>query len=157
MDQFQKDLQSKFNIGMTELLHVRSFLDHNRVYIDTKKYKKSQNLTSSCAYSHKGEYLNSSKITSNLIYHFDLWKPHIKKHGLILLELHGLSLALSQKNKILTPTVAYESTHGYSDQYIVEYDIFLECAKIAGLDIIKKYTKVYPNDKLVTVSLNLFR
>ena len=66
-DQFQKDLQSKFNIDMTELLHVRSFLDHNRIYMDVRKYKKSQNLTSSCAYSHKGEHLNSSKITSNLI------------------------------------------------------------------------------------------
>ena len=75
----------------------------------------------------------------------------------MLLELHGLDLQLAQKNISLTPTIAYESTHGYSDQYIVEYDFFLKCAIAAGLEKIDKYSKVFPNPEIITISLNIFK
>ena len=32
-----------------------------------------------------------------------------------------------------TPAVAYDGTHGFSDQYLVELPVFLECAREAGL------------------------
>ena len=47
--------------------------------------------------------------------------------------------------------------HGYSDQFIVEYEIFLQCAQLAGLNKISKYSKVFPNEELATISLNIFR
>jgi len=156
-EKYEKDLNDKFNINIKDLLHVRSFLDHNRIYEDVAINPETSNILSSCAYAHKGRHISSEMITSNLINHFSKWKNFIKKHGLILLELHGLPLQLAQKNKLSTPTAAYESTHGYSDQYIVEYDVFIECAKIAKMEKIDKYTKLYPSKKLTTVSLNLFK
>ena len=156
-DLYKQDLKNKFNIEINDLLHVRSFLDHNRIYKDIKGIKENDTPISTGAYAHQGRYLNSEDIALNLINHFKLWKRHISKHGLLLLELHGLKLELSQKNISLTPTIAYESTHGYSDQYIVEYDFFLKCASIAGLEKIDKYSKVFPSKEITTISLNIFR
>ena len=59
-----------------------------------------------------------------------------------MLELHGLDPAICAENKFKTPTIAYEATHGYSDQFIVEYDVFLKCAKAAGLKKDNIYSKV---------------
>ena len=154
---YEKDLNTNFNINIKDLLHVRSFLDHNRIYEDVAIHSESNKIISSCAYAYKGKHISSEMITSNLINHLSKWKVYIKKHGLILLELHGLPLELAQKNKLSTPTAAYESTHGYSDQYIVEYDVFIKCAKIAGMEMVDKYTKLYPDEILTTVSLNLFK
>ena len=154
---YKQDLKKLFNIKINDLLHVRSFLDHNRIYKDIEKTSQTRNFKSTGAYSYKGRYLNSENIALNLINHFQLWKDHISKHGLLLLELHGLDLQLSQENISLTPTIAYESTHGYSDQYIVEYDFFLKCAMTAGLEKIDKYSKVFPSKEITTISLNIFK
>ena len=34
---------------------------------------------------------------------------------------------------------------------VFEYEIFLKCAKLAGLEKIQKHSKVFPNDKLITI------
>ena len=155
-DKYKNDLKSNFNINIDELLHVRSFLDHNRIY---RKYdlENKIDIKSMCAYAYNGEYLTPDDITSNLINHFSSWKKYINKHGLLLLELHGLNPELSRKNKSQTPTIAYEATHGYSDQFIVEYEIFLKCAQFAGLKKVEKHSKVFPNEELITISLNIFK
>ena len=155
-DRYKSDLLGNFDININNLFHVRSFLDHNRIY---KKVKQNLdiNYSTNCAYAYKGEHISSNEIISNLIHHFNQWKGHISKHGLLLLELHGIDPHLSASNKSMTPTIAYEATHGYSDQFILEYEVFLECAKSAGLDIIKKYSKSFPTKELSTISLNIFK
>lgn len=155
-DEFKNTLNDKLNIDIKNLLHIRSFLDHNRIYKNRDSNTFIGKNVSICAFSYKGKYIASNQIKFDLISHFKSWKKYILKHGLLLLELHGLN----KFNKIdfaTTPSVAYEATHGYSDQYIVEYDVFLECAEAAGLSIIKKYSKVFPNENLVTISINIFK
>ena len=156
-EKYKLDLLKKFNVDILELLHVRSFLDHNRVYSKSNRNHFHTLLESSCAYAFKGSYLTSKDVILNLIDHFTSWKKYIHKHGLLILELHGLNTDLSVVNKSNTPTIAYEATHGYSDQYIVEYEVFLECAKKAGLEQLKDYSKLFPSEKLASISLNLFK
>lgn len=155
-DRYKNDLLENLNININDLFHVRSFLDHNRIY---KKVKQTLdiNYSTKCAYAYKGEHISSNEIISNLIHHFSQWKDHISKHGLLLLELHGIDPHLSASNKSMTPTIAYEATHGYSDQFILEHEVFLECAKSAGLNIVKKYSKCFPTKELATISLNIFK
>ena len=153
---YKEDLESKFNIDIKELFHVRSFLDHNRIYKNCTMKNKIRFKTM-CSYSYKGRYISSEEIISNLIDHFSQWKKYINKHGLLLLELHGVAPDLSASNKCLTPTIAYEATHGYSDQFIVEYEIFLQCAQFAELNRIKKHSKIFPNERFTTISLNIFK
>ena len=156
-EKYKEKLLKEFNLDILELLHVRSFLDHNRVYSETRSNYDFNILESSCAYAYKGKHLNSKDVTNNLIDHLTSWKKYIYKHGLLMLELHGLGSSISLSNQSKTPTIAYEATHGYSDQYIVEYDIFLQCAKKAQLEQVESYSKVFPNQDLVTISLNLFK
>ena len=49
---------------------------------------------------------------------------------------------------------AYDATHGYSDQYIIEYENFLIAAKKAGLKPEKKHENIFPNKNTPIVSVN---
>ena len=50
---------------------------------------------------------------------------------------------------------AYDATHGFSDQYLVEYDFFLYCAKKAGLVLNNNFT--FPNQEIPTISISYFK
>jgi hypothetical protein len=53
--------------------------------------------------------------------------------------------------------VAYDGTHGFSDQYLVELPVFLECAREAGLIAEPRFQARFPPSELATVSVNFFR
>ena len=93
---YKHDLKNLFDINIKDLLHVRSFLDHNRIF---KKIEKSSDYPyeSSCAYACKGNLIESDDIISNLVYHLSQWKKHISIHGLLILELHGINPSICQK------------------------------------------------------------
>ena len=58
-------------------------------------------------------------------------------------------------NRGKTLACAYDTTHGFSDQYLVEYDTFIKCAEIAKLSLNKK-SVLLPDDKIPTISVNYF-
>ena len=101
--------------------------------------------------------MNNYQKKQNLIEHFNKWAPFIKRYGLIVLELHTIESSIAAKNIGNTVSTAYDGTHGFSDQYIVEYDFFLKCAMAAGLEKIDKYSKVFPTLEITTISLNIFK
>ena len=79
------------------------------------------------------------------------------KFGLLILELHTIAPNTTAKNLGATVATAYDGTHGFSDQYIIEVEIMLEAAKEAGLISDPQYQARFPSDKLATISINLFR
>ena len=81
----------------------------------------------------------------------------MSKFGLLILELHTISPKLTAKHLGQTVATAYDSTHGYSDQYIIEADIMLEAANEAGLICDPLYQARFPSDEISTISINLFR
>ena len=154
----KENLKSKYRIDATDLLHIRSFLDHNRIYTNLNSYEKIKfkNPTDGC-YAFKGSTVISNDIQADLVSHFKNWKPLISKHGLLVIELHGLPTDLNVNNRGLTPSIAYECTHGFSDQYIVEVRTFFEASKIAELKNHLKYFKKFPNNELATITINYFK
>ena len=52
--------------------------------------------------------------------------------------------------------MAYDATHGYSDQYPVEAPVFMACAQEAGLRADSRYAARFPASELATVTLNFF-
>ena len=54
------------------------------------------------------------------------------------------------------PAVAYDGTHGVSDQYLVELPIFLDAAREAGLWADPRFQAAFPPSELATVSINFF-
>jgi SAM-dependent methyltransferase len=155
-DLLAADLKDDYNIELNDLLNVRTFLDHNRIWVDPEKHYDFMS-KSSGAYAHKGRRLNNSDVEASLLEHFQKWKPYVEKFGLLIIELHTIDSKLTANNLGKTAATAYDATHGYSDQYILEVDVFRATAIKAGLHPDDNHFAKFPNNALATVSINLLK
>ena len=146
-------IKKEYNVNLEELLNVRSFLDHNRVYKKPKN-KNKLNSNSKCGFAYRGKRIKNEVLSQNLYEHFSNWKPYLKKYGLLIVELHSIDPEKTQKNLGKNSMTAYDATHGYSDQYIIEYENYLIEAKRAGLSPEKKHEHLFPNKETPIVSVN---
>ena len=103
----------------------------------------------------KGGLINNNLITNNLIEHFKKWKKFTFKYGIIILELHTIDPNITANNQNNLLSCSYDATHGYSDQYLVEYEIFIECANLANMKLYKE-SYLFPNNENPTISINYF-
>ena len=155
-DLLANDLKDEYNIELRDLLNVRTFLDHNRTWEAPKQdYNFTNN--SSGAYAYQGEHLKNYDVEVSLVEHLSKWKPYVEKFGLLIIELHTINSRLISKNIGKTIATAYDAIHGYSDQYILELDVFKEACKKAGLTPDKNYFVKFPNNELATISINILR
>jgi hypothetical protein len=140
-----------------DLLHVCSFLDHNRPYSAPANYVPgSRRGKSTGAFAYLGEEIPADELEENLVRYLRRWAPYVGRFGLLVLELHTLPPELAVANLRQTPVLAYDGTRGFSDQYLVELPIFLECAREAGLQADDRYHAKFPASDLATVSVNFF-
>lgn len=152
-----KDLNEKYGIDLSDLLNVRTFLDHNRIWEEPKLNGKLATTSCSGAYAHRGIRIDNTLVMESLKQHFNKWKPFINKFGLLLIELHTSKPSLVAENIGRTAATAYDATHGYSDQYIVEIDEYMNAMEAIGLIPHEQTFKKFPNSELATVSINLFK
>jgi SAM-dependent methyltransferase len=152
-----QDLQENYNIDLKDLLNVRTFLDHNRVWEAPTTKNKNRVSTSTGAFTHRGEYIHNNEVEDNLLEHFNKWSPYVHRFGLLMIELHTVSPQLTAANLGKTAATAYDATHGFSDQYIVEIDVLNKVAAEAGLLPDPQFFKKFPNTDYATVSINLLK
>lgn len=150
------DLKEHYGIELGDLLNVRTFLDHNRLWEAPTSTTKNRVSQSTGAYAFEGKRLPNNQVEDSLLAHFNKWMPYVHKFGLLLIELHTVKPELVAANIGLTAATAYDATHGYSDQYIIEVDAFLSVLGEAGLHPDPKVSKKFPNSELATVTVNLF-
>ena len=151
-----KDLKEDYDIDLKDLLNVRTFLDHNRIW--KSPVQKTLSVSkSSGAYAFNGQRLNNAIVEVSLVEHLKNWKPFVEKFGLLIIELHTISPEIAAKNIGKTAATAYDATHGYSDQYILEIDVFNAIIEKAGLYLDTNYFTKFPNNDLATVSVNLLK
>ena len=155
-DLLANDLKEDYNIDLMDLLNVRTFLDHNRIWEPPKKVSNRKS-KSSGAYVYEGKRLNNNLVEDSLKKHLEKWKPYVEKFGLLIIELHTVNPKLVAANLGKTAATAYDATHGYSDQYILEVDVFNTVASEAGLYPDERYFTKFPNSELATVSINLLK
>jgi hypothetical protein len=154
--QLAGDLE-ELGLDIHDLLHVRSFLDHNRPYIPPANYVGGSRVARSTgAFVHFGQDIPADELEENLVRHLRRWAPYVGRFGLLVLELHTLPPTVTAANLEKTPAVAYDGTHGFSDQYLVELPIFLECVREAGLQPDPRFQCKFPPSELATVSINFF-
>ena len=154
--QLASDLE-ELGLDIHDLLHVRSFLDHNRPYIPPANYVSGRRAARSTgAFVHLGRDIPADELEENLVRHLRRWAPYVGRFGLLVLELHTLSPPVTAANLERTPAVAYDGTHGFSDQYLVELPIFLDCVREAGLQADPRWQCKFPPSELATVSINFF-
>lgn len=151
-----KDLKEDYNIDLRDLLNVRTFLDHNRHW-QTPSKEVTEISTSTGAYAFEGKRLSNNIVESSLYEHLKKWKPYVERFGLLIIELHTVSPELAAANIGKTAATAYDATHGYSDQYILEAPVFNKIANEVGLFSDSKYFANFPDKILTTVSINLLK
>lgn len=156
-DQLEKDIHDDYAIHLSDLLNVRTFLDHNRIWADPQNDSEQKTSISTGAFAYRGKKLSNNKVELNLKEHLLKWKPYIQKFGLLMIELHTISPEVAAKNIGYTAVTAYDATHGFSDQYIVELEVFLKVIQEIGLKSVKKYFSKYPDSELATVSIHYIK
>ena len=156
-DLLAKDLQEKYDIDLKNLLNVRTFLDHNRIWKTPAENIHLRASTSSGAYVFEGKRLDNNLVSESLKQHIKKWTPYVQKFGLLLIELHTVKPELIAKNIGKTAATAYDLTHGYSDQYILEVDEFEKILQEAGLTSEEYGIRKFPNSDVATVSIGLFK
>ncbi|OCK51828.1 polyketide synthase [Chryseobacterium sp. CBo1] len=155
--QLAEDLKENYEIDLSDLLNIRTFLDHNRVWKTPENNHPQRISTSTGAFAYRGKRLSNDLVEESLKEHLELWLPYIQKNGLLIIELHALDSKLTAKNLGKTPATAYEATHGFSDQYILEVEVFKKICIEAGLKTDKDLFRKFPNSELATVSINLLK
>lgn len=155
-DLLAQDLNENYNIDLKDLLNVRTFLDHNRIW-DVPKVKTSENSNSTGAFAYQGKRIANNDVEANLLEHFQKWSPFVKQFGLLIIELHTISPAITATNLGKTAATAYDATHGFSDQFIVEIDVLHKIVAKAGLFPDSLYFKKFPETDYATVSINLLK
>lgn len=156
-DLLASDLSDNYGIDLKDLLNVRTFLDHNRIWSDPKPIDADRVSESTGAYAFRGEYLSGPVVEQNLLQHMQKWSPYVQKFGLLVIELHTISPDKTAANLGRTAATAYDATHGFSDQYIVEIEVFHKIAEEAGLYPVTKHFVKFPDSELATVSINLLK
>ncbi|GAA3604043.1 class I SAM-dependent methyltransferase [Flavivirga amylovorans] len=155
-DILAKDLKEDYNIDLKDLLNVRTFLDHNRIW-EAPKQITDHLSESTGAYSYEGKRIHNNLVENSLLEHLQKWKPYVERFGLLIIELHTIDPKLTANNLGKIAATAYDATHGYSDQFILEVDVFNKVAVKAGLHPDPNYFTTFPNNELTTVSINLLK
>jgi len=156
-DLLASDLKENYNIDLQDLLNVRTFLDHNRIWEVPKKINKERISSSTGAFADRGVRISNNLVEDNLLEHFSKWSPYVHKFGLLIIELHTIPPNLATQNIGKTAATAYDTTHGFSDQYIVEIDVLHKIAGEARLFPDLNYFKKFPDSEIATVSVNLLK
>ncbi|MDO8367929.1 MAG: class I SAM-dependent methyltransferase [Saprospiraceae bacterium] len=156
-DLLARDLREDYGIALEDLLNVRTFLDHNRPWESPKQPLIGRISSSTGAYAYRGKRISNNDVEASLLQHLSRWSPYVQRFGLLVIELHTVPPERTATNLGHTAATAYDATHGYSDQYILEVDIFNQIAVEAGLCPDPENFSKFPDSDLATVSVNLLR
>ena len=99
----------------------------------------------------------NEEVEDNLLEHLGKWSPYVSQFGLLLIELHTIPPAVAARNIGKTAATAYDATHGFSDQYIIEIEVFNKVAAEAGLFPDPAVFRKFPDSEIATVSINLLK
>ncbi|RTY87257.1 class I SAM-dependent methyltransferase [Flavobacterium sp. GT3R68] len=156
-DLLANDLIENYNIDLKDLLNVRTFLDHNRIWEMPNHLTNDRVSESTGAFAHRGQRINNNWVEDNLLEHFKKWSPYVSKYGLLMIELHTIAPHLTASNLGKTAATAYDATHGFSDQFIVEIEVLHKICAEAGLFPDTHVFRKFPDSELATVSINLLK
>ncbi|MFH0343916.1 MAG: hypothetical protein ACHBNF_17750 [Chromatiales bacterium] len=142
-------------------LHIRAFIDHNRRYTEPRDRASADKrlVLSTGAYaSETGNAIPNRLLEENLVEHLRRWAPFIRKHGLIVIEAHNAYPPIAAEYNGKTHATAFDTYHGYSNQYPIDYEAFMSLAEEAGLRAVAHEQRVYPSRfPFVAISLNRFK
>jgi 3-oxoacyl-(acyl-carrier-protein) synthase/SAM-dependent methyltransferase/acyl carrier protein len=143
--QIVKDLGSE---NPEDILHVRSFLDHDRPYLppaDRQAENARSAVTGEAVYMDQaGRSISPAAVAQSLVEHFKRWSAILGQHGMVVLEVHCLEPRIIRQNTDQSESLHFDAYHRFSQQLLVEAEQFIMAAAEAGLfpnSLSKKYPK----------------
>lgn len=160
-EQMLADLQDHGIDDPGSILHIRSFLDHDRPYTppsDSGAIESRKGLSYEGVYvDGDGDLISSEAAVQSLVEHLSRWSRLGSRHGLIIIEVHCLppQTVLAHFNEC--ENLHFDANQAFSGQQLVEADVFLLSAAEAGMfpnvEFGRKYPKVLP---FCRITLNRF-
>jgi SAM-dependent methyltransferase len=146
---------AEHGLTMEDGLHIRAFIDHDRSYRGADPGTPVCGWSTGAYVDRDGRPLDARAVEQDLVAHLGRWAPHVRKHGLVMLEAHCVAPEIARKHLGATHSVAFDAYHGYSHQFPIAHSAFRHCCKAAGLRPASHCERRYPaNRPFVAVSLN---
>jgi SAM-dependent methyltransferase len=142
-------------------LHIRAFIDHNRRYTPPEDSLAAdpRPILSTGAYADQdGNAIPNNHLEQSLIEHLRRWVPYINRHGVIIIEAHNVCPDIAARYNGKTHATAFDTYHGYSNQYPLDFEAFMRLADEAGLNAVPYEQRLYPSrPPFVAISLSRFK
>jgi len=119
-----------------EILHVRSFLDHDFRYERAQRLRASADAhrPADAAYvDQSGNSLPIEDVLAAWRANLKRWSEVISPHGMLVLEAHCLPPRCTRQNFSATESFYFDTLHALSQQYLISADSFLTTAASDGL------------------------
>ncbi|MGY6235982.1 type I polyketide synthase [Burkholderia ambifaria] len=137
------------------ILHVRSFLDHDRpLDLTAEPADAAQPAADDHVYvDARGNWLSSARVARDLREHLSRWAGIIGRHGLIVLEVFALPVRLTREYFSQTESFSFDFYHALSRQALVDAGTFHQALASAGLypdrESLRRYPSVTPFSRIV--------
>ncbi len=136
-----------------EVLHVRSFLDHDRPMRIEPAGASGLPGDDHVYVSHTGETLATVEIFDELVAHLSRWSAVLGVHGLLFLEVFTLPVSLTRRYFDETESFSFDIYHALSRQALVEAGVFHQALAAAGLypeqQSLARYPRTMPYSRIV--------
>lgn len=147
------DLRAHGITDVDQILHVRSFLDHDRPIdveaVDENTIPRDDHVFVNAT----GGWIDSSTIAQDLRDYLTRWSTILGKHGLILLEVFSLPVSLTREYFSQTECFHFDFYHALSRQVLVDAGMFHQALASAGLypdrETLVRYPKTTPFSRIV--------
>lgn len=150
------DLAASGIAAADEILHVRSFLDHERPLVpprDEAALEAKADLETDAVFvGRDGGLLPPAQMVQGLVEHLDRWARILEGQGLLLLEVHSQKVASVRAQLDQSESLHFDALQAFSSQYLVEPDTFLLAAAEASLfarpGFFRRYPKTLPYTRI---------
>ncbi|NRD72184.1 acyltransferase domain-containing protein [Shewanella sp. VB17] len=147
------DLRAHGITDVDQILHVRSFLDHDRPIDVEAVAEDTQPRDDHVFINAAGEWIDSLTIARDLSDYLTRWAKILGKHGLILLEVFSLPVTLTREYFSQTECFHFDFYHSLSKQVLVDAGMFHQALASAGLypdrATLVRYPKTTPFSRIV--------
>ena len=156
------DLRERGIADPESILHVRSFLDHDRPYRaprdNVAAAARARTARNVVHVDRDGNLLADGNAMQSLVEHLERWSGAVVGFGLAVLEVHCLPPDVIARYLDKCESLHFDAYHRFSHQYLVTADQFVLAAAEAGLFSSaagsRRYPTVFP---FTRITLNHFR
>ena len=158
---FLQDLQAAGIENTDKILHIRSFLDHDRPYIAPKDLTQLEQGAEGQAHGvyidNTGQSIPAKVVYQSLVEHLTRWSEIIGNSGAMFLEVHSMAPKVIARYLDQCENLHFDAYHAFSGQMLSDADEFLFAAAESGLFPRLDYARHYPQTlPFSRITLNWF-